>query len=298
MRYIILIFFPLVCMLNACSEKGNRPDAYGNFEAEEITVSAEMAGKVVMMLAVEGREVDAAEVLIAIDSNDLLIKRRQLVAKQRVVASNQGGVAAEVAVMEEQASALQREMKRSKALVLKGAAPQRQYDELESQFEVTQKRIDAIRTRNANIFSELALVDAQIEEVNAQLQKCRVQNPISGTILTSFVKQGEVVSPGRPLYKIARLDSLNLRAYISGSQLSSVKIGQSMKVQFDGASGIDSCRGVLSWVSSEAEFTPKVIQTRDDRVNLVYAIKVRVPNDGSLKIGMPGEIVFEEAPKP
>lgn len=295
MKRISWLLIAMILALSSCGDKNGSPDAYGNFEADEVLVSAEVPGKIISFGIHEGERLSKGMQVGLIDTTDLILKRKQLIAKRRAVATNEGGVIAEVAVLEEQLTSLDREMKRTKALVQKGAASQRQFDELESQYLVTKKKISAIRTKNANIFSEINVVDAQIEELDAQIQKCKLVNPIDGIVVAKYVSEAEVTGMGRPLYKIAELDTIYLRAYISGSQLGAVKLGQEVRVQYDNAEGgLASEAGIVTWVSQEAEFTPKIIQTRDDRVSLVYAVKIRVPNDGSLKIGMPGELFFSK----
>lgn len=292
---LILIAASTILALGACKEKGLQPDAYGNFEVSEVLISAEIPGKILMFTAEEGQRLKKNALVAQIDTSDLILKKEQLLARRRAVAVNKSGVIAEVAVLEEQAVSLNRELERTASLLKKGAASQRQYDEMDSQLNVINRKISAIRTRNSGILSEIAVIDAQIDELDANIRKCTVHNPVEGIVLVAYAEAHEMTGAGKPLYKIASLDTLYLRAYISGDQLSSVAIGEEVSVQFDGEGGtIRSLPGTLTWVASEAEFTPKIIQTREERVNMVYAIKVKVANDGSLKIGMPGEVVFDK----
>jgi HlyD family secretion protein len=189
----------------------------------------------------------------------------------------------------------ERELERLQRLVADGAATEKQVDDLSGQIEVLDQQMASVRTANAPVFAELDVLSAQIAQVEDQVARARVTNPIPGVVLNTFVQESETTGPGRPLYAIARLDTLELRAYVSGAQLSEVRLGGRVTVIVDDPAGATR-EGRVSWVSSQAEFTPKLIQTREERVSLVYAFKVRVPNlNGALKIGMPAEVVFQTA---
>ena len=189
---------------------------------------------------------------------------------------------------------LSREQNRIEKLLEGGAATPKQRDDIMGQVQLLEAQMAATESQKQAVFAERKTLEAKIRQVEDQLEKCTVRNPIDGTLLSKYREMGEMAVPGQPLYKMARLDELILRAYVTGRQLSTVKTGEEVKVRFDTAEGLGELRGIISWVSPTAEFTPKIIQTREERVNLVYAIKVIVPNDGRLKIGMPGEVFFLE----
>jgi HlyD family secretion protein len=187
---------------------------------------------------------------------------------------------------------LQRELERVKKLREDGAATEKQQDDLEGNIALVQAQINVQETQRATIAAERKSLQVQSEQLNEQISRMIVTNPSPGVVLQKYKQEGEIVAPGQILYKIAPLDRLILRAYISGSQLSQAKIGKEVTVRFDGSGGIEALPGTVTWIASEAEFTPRIIQTREERVNLVYAMKVEVKNDGRLKIGMPGEVKF------
>jgi HlyD family secretion protein len=199
---------------------------------------------------------------------------------------------AQVGASKVQLENLEREKQRIHKLVEGGAATSKQQDDITGQVELLKAQMAATESQKASVHAERKTINIQIRQVEDQIRKCSVRNPADGVLLTKYREQGEIAAPGLPLYKMANLDELILRAYISGNQLSAVKTGGSVVVRFDAPEGIQEISGVVSWVSPQAEFTPKIIQTREERVNMVYAIKVLVPNDGRLKIGMPGEVVF------
>jgi HlyD family secretion protein len=203
-------------------------------------------------------------------------------------------VTAEVDVLAEQLRAARRELERMRTLREGDAAPQRQVDQAEDEVRVLEQRIEATRTQTASLTDEIEAINEQIAQVNDRIRESWVTNPIAGTVLTTYVEEGEVVRPGEPLYKIAALDTLTLRAYVSGAQLSEVQIGQRARVLFDDGPASQQARtGRVTWVADEAEFTPTPIQTKEERVDFVYAVTLRVPNpDGAIKIGMPGDVVF------
>ncbi|HRX67563.1 MAG TPA: HlyD family efflux transporter periplasmic adaptor subunit, partial [Tenuifilaceae bacterium] len=176
-----------------------------------------------------------------------------------------------------------------------GAATQKQLDDVEGRISLANKQIDAIETQRKSVVAEIDVLKTQLVQIDDQLQRCRVVNPVAGTVLVRFAQQGEIVAMGKPLYKIANMDFLYLKVFVTGDQLSSFAIGEKMNVFVDGENGeLLEKEGTVSWVSSSAEFTPKIIQTRDERVKMVYAVKVKVKNDGDLKIGMPGEVLLKK----
>jgi HlyD family secretion protein len=306
----------LACLLllAGCSESAP-PDAHGNFEADEVTVSSEVDGQLLRFTVEEGDRLPAAPlgraapeavlprpeqaersgVVGLVDTTRLSLQRRELRARRQSVRSRMRSVRAEVDVLAEQLRAARRELERMRTLRQGDAATARRVDRAEDEVRVLEKRIDATRTQTASLRSEIEAINERIAQVNERIQKSRILNPIAGTVLTTHVEKGEVVRAGEPLYTIAALDTLTLRAYVSGAQLSSVRIGQQARVLFDDGPESQQARPArVTWVADEAEFTPTPIQTKEERVDFVYAVKLRVPNpDGALKIGMPGDVVFE-----
>lgn len=295
MRYLSVLVF--VAMI-ACRQEEAPADANGHFEATEVTVSAEVGGRLLVLNVEEGQIIPANEWVAQVDTTLLHLQKKALEASLRVVGKKTQDPNPQIAVLEEQKRNLLREIKRFEKLVAAKAALPKQLDDLRGQLDVVEARIDAARSQagnvNTGILSEREPIRAQIQLLEEQIRRCEVYNPINGVVLAKLAEPSEMVAPGSPLYRIARLDTLELRAYVSGSQLPALKLGRQVQVQIDAPGGkLQQLPGRVSWISQKAEFTPKTIQTRQERVNLVYAFKVRVPNDGSLKIGMPGEVLWE-----
>ncbi len=283
-------------LLGACGGEDHPSDAYGTFEATEVTVSARTPGELVRFAPDEGMRLRADESVGQIDTVALALRRRQLVAQRASVRAKSGGVVAQIDVLHAQRKVAERDLERIEHMVKDEAATQKQLDDVRGQIDVLDRQIEQIRTQNASIVGEVDALDAQIAQIDYQLSESTIVNPVNGTVLDTYVEPHELAAQGRPLYDIADLDTMYLRAWISGNQLASVRVGQSVTVLCDdGHGGIAERPGTISWIASEAEFTPKLIQTREERVNLVYAMRIRVANaDGTLKIGMPGEVRFQQ----
>ncbi len=296
MRYIIFILIPLMF---ACEQGQERADAYGNFETDELIISAEANGRLVQFTAEEGQWLEKGAAVGLIDTQQLYLQKQQLLTRITAVRSKRQNLSSQEKVYLEQKSNLEREKARLEKLLAENAATSKQLDDVKGQIALVEKQMQAHLTTladaNRGIESEIPPILAQISIIDEQLSRCRIQNPIPGRILTTFVRQNEMAAMGRPLYKIADTRKMNLRVYVSGDQLAELKIGQEVQVSVDTpADSLRSLSGTISWISDEAEFTPKVIQTREERVNLVYALKVKVANpDGRLKIGMPAEVSFK-----
>ncbi|RPD39401.1 HlyD family secretion protein [Chitinophaga barathri] len=289
--------FALVSALcfTACSDNEDAADAYGNFESTEVIVSAEATGRLLSFDVEEGAVLAANTLVGGIDSIQLKLRKDQLGANIRAVLSKKPDVSPQLAVIRQQIATQQKEKTRIENLFKANAATSKQLDDINAAIAVLEKQYastaSSLNTQVTGISSETQPLQVQVEQVREQLAQSRVVNPVNGTVLTKYVEKGEVVTYGKPLYKIADLQTMYLRAYISENQLSRIKTGQQVNVQLDQPDGtLKSLPGTVSWIASEAEFTPKTIQTREERVHLVYALKVRVQNDGSLKIGMPGEM--------
>jgi HlyD family secretion protein len=289
----LLIGFALMGVLSSCNSSADRADAYGNFEAKEVIISAEAMGKVLSFTIEEGQQIPKGAIVGLIDTIDLHLNKKQVLASKAVIASKSMQVLSQIAVLKSQLKTTKTEQQRVSNMFKNEAATQRQLDEVNGKVDVLQAQIQSVETQNAPIISELATVDAQLMRLNEQLSKSNIKNPIAGTVLVKYTEEQEVVSFGKPLYKIANLDQLELKVYISEKQLSEVKIGQAVSIYIDGNEEMTNYGGTVSWISAEAEFTPKIIQTKEERVNLVYAMKIIVKNDGALKIGMPAEVNFK-----
>ena len=292
MKTNILILLIIIMAGFSCGEKEEEADAYGNFEAEEVIVSAESQGRILSFESEEGAAMKAGEQSVLLDTTQLHLKKMQLESGRSSLDSRIRTLNAQVRASRVQLENLRREKSRIDKMLEGGAATSKQADDMEGQIALLEAQIDAIRSQEAGVYAEGRTLEVQIRQVADHLEKCRVRNPIDGVLLTKYRQAGEMAAPGQALYKMAGLDELILRAYVSGSQLSAVKLGGKVKVLYDSPEGMLETTGTVSWVSSRAEFTPRIIQTREERVNLVYAVKVRVSNDGSLKIGMPGELKF------
>lgn len=296
MKNIILLMLAL--SLWGCQPEENTSDAYGNFEAREILVSSESAGKILRLDVEEGRMLKAGEVVGIIDTTALHLRKLQLLASIRAVQGKTQDVQPQINVLEEQRRNLLRERDRLKALVQENAATRKQLDDMEGQLLVVERQIASARAQNRNlntgILGETDPLRVQIEQIEDQIARCYIINPVDGTVLLQLAEAHEVTAPGKPLYKIADLDQMTLRVYVGGDQLPNVKVGEAVIVLVDQDEKSNrELSGKVSWVSPKAEFTPRIVQTKEQRVNLVYAVKVAVKNDGTLKIGMPGELRWE-----
>lgn len=280
----------LAMFIISCNKNNEKADAYGNFEATEITVSSESNGKIEFLNLEEGDVVEKGKTVGLIDTLQLYYTKMQLIASQKTVSSKSGNVLSQKQVLQEQLKTAKIEQTRIKNMFSENAATKRQVDEINGKVKVIEEQIKGVGTQNAPIKNEANSFSVQIEKINDQIKKCNLVNPIKGTVLTKYTEPNEVTTFGKPLYKIANLEEMNLRVYISETQLSSIKIGQQVKVKIDDFEQTKEYIGNIIWISSQAEFTPKIIQTKEERANLVYAVKIRVKNDGSLKIGMPAEI--------
>ena len=287
-----LLFLSLILILGACSNNKNKPDAYGNFETDEVIVSAENNGKIILTAFKEGEKVTQGAVMAVTDTVNLVLQRNQLLAQKESVLAQKAGLYAQIAVSDQQITNVQKDQVRIKKMLADGAATPKQMDDIDGQIALTGKQKKAYAAQIAAIEMNAEAVGAQIAVLNDKIGSTVVKAPISGIILEKYAETGELGMPGKSLYKMANVDTLILRVYISGPQLTQIKTGKAVKVMIDSNAGIKEITGTVEWVSPEAEFTPKIIQTREERVKLVYAVKIRVPNYGSLKLGMPGEIKF------
>ncbi|MCB0632469.1 MAG: efflux RND transporter periplasmic adaptor subunit [Saprospiraceae bacterium] len=289
-------FLMILLALVSCQPNDELADAYGNFEADPTIVGAEANGRLLYLHVEEGQTLNAGKLVGLIDTTQLHLQKLQVKATISALGNKTRSPLPEIEVLREQGRALQREKERVEALLADKAATPKQLDDIQAQIDVVDKQIEAARQRvndnNRSILSEADPMYAQLAVLDEQIRKCYIYNPLRGTILTKTAQASEMAGFGMPLYRIASLDTLLLRAYFSGPQLGQIKLGQEVEVRIDAADGqYDSLHGRIVWIASEAEFTPKTIQTKEERVNLVYAVKIEVPNNnGMLKIGMPAEV--------
>jgi membrane fusion protein YbhG len=275
--------------LSACRKQS--VDAYGNFEATEVTVAAEVGGRILSLGLDEGDRVSKGALLGSVDTVPLLLERRATVARRAAAASRAREAISTIAALEVQQTIAERDLSRTERLLKNAAATAQQGDRAEREAKVVKEQLAGARVARATLAQEVAALDAQVALLDDRLARSRVVSPREGTVLTRYVEPGEYVQPGQPLFKLASLDSLTFRAYVSGSQLANLRLGQQVSVGVDRADSIATLPGRITWIASSAEFTPTPIQTRDERVDQVYAVKIAVRNrDGLLKIGMPGEL--------
>lgn len=287
--YLILTSL-LISILGSCTGSGDKADGYGNFEATEITISAEANGKILFLDAEEGNLLAQNKVVGVIDTVQLSLKRDQLLASKNTIFSKSRNVLSQREVLKEQLKVAQNDRARVENLLQAKAATTKQLDDINGQINIIKEQIKSVETQNSPIINEIKSIEIQIQQIEDQINKSVIQNPVKGTVLVKYAEPNEVTAFGKPLYKIANLEDMILRVYISENQLSKLKIGQEVSVKIDAGEEMKSYLGVVSWIAESAEFTPKIIQTKEERVNLVYAVKINVRNDGGLKIGMPAEM--------
>jgi HlyD family secretion protein len=304
-----------ILFLTACNRNGNKFDASGTFETDEVIVSAQASGQLLSFNVDEGQTLPKDSTVGVIDPTDLALQKEQTQASIRALNEKTTDVTPQIKMLQDQLEVQQtqfdnllHEQTRIENLLKEDAATKKQLDDINFQIEsvkkqmnVTQQQMNVqktnVATQNRSILSEGKPLEKKVAQLNEQLQKTNITNPVSGTVITKYAEAGEVTSSGKPLYKIADLSTMNLRAYVTGNQLPQIKLGQQVTVLIDsGANNYRKLPGTITWISDKAEFTPKTIQTKDERANLVYAIKVKVKNDGYVKIGMYGEVNFAPVP--
>lgn len=289
----ILPFSLIVLLLGliSCRNSEEKADAYGNFEAIQVTVSSLSNGLLMVLNIEEGQLLEPHKVYGIVDTLDLHLKRQQAISQHQAVLSRIATVDAQTKVQKQQLTNLGIDRERIRQLLASGAATEKQSDDIEGAYRLAELQMKSTTTQNQSIKAEAEVILKQVEQINEQIQNCYITSPMNGIVLTKFAESGEVVTFGKPLFKIADLNILEIKAYISGDRLVDFKIGQEVQVIVDKSKNENKVlTGTVSWIASTAEFTPKTIQTKDERVDLVYALKVKVKNDGSIKIGMPGEI--------
>jgi len=289
----------LLLSIASCKEEKKNYDASGSFEAVETIISAEANGKLLQFHIEEGRQLDSGQVVGYIDSMQLHLNKGQLLQNKRAILSGRPQANLQVESLKSELANAVLDRNRTENLVKGGVASQKQLDDANAKIATLQARIKAqessLEISTSSLNEQGSTVDAMMKQINDQLKKYVIINPVKGTVLTKYAEQYEIAVLGKPLYKIADLSTIVLRAYITGDQLQEVKVGQQVKVSTDdGKGGFKETAGVITWINDRSEFTPKTIQTKNERANLVYAIKVNVKNDGYLKIGMYGQVSWNK----
>ena len=301
MKSAFLFYIGLGIMLfSACSDKDEDFDASGSFEATEVIVSSEASGKIERLSIIEGQHLEKGEQVGLIDSTQLYLQKINLLTNAKGVRAQRPDITAQTASIKEKIITLEKEKQRTTNLIKANAATQKQLDDINGQIEILQKQLSALestlRKSSQNISAQSSSMDIQIEQIKDRLQKSIITSPITGTVLTKFAEEGELANMGTPLFKIADIDNMILRVYVTNDQLSNIKLNDKINVFVDktdqGNENKKMYEGAVIWISDKSEFTPKTIQTKNERANLVYAMKVSVKNDGYLKIGMYGEVRF------
>jgi HlyD family secretion protein len=292
-----LLIVNFLLILSACGDKKNQFEASGIFEATEVIVSAQATGELMAFNVMEGQQTEANKPVGYIDTTQLHLRKMQLLANMNAVESRQYNVSRQIASIRQQIVTQQAEQKRFENLVRSNAATQKQVDDIHAQIAVLEKQLAAqtetLENNNRSISGESSGLSMQIAQIDDQIRRSLVSSPIDGTVLSKYAEPGEWAVQGRSLFKVADIGNMKLRVYITADQLTALKIGQPVKVFADyGKSGRKEYPGTVIWIADKAEFTPKTIQTRDERANLVYAVKIAVKNDGYIKKGMYGEIIM------
>lgn len=290
--------YPLLVLLAASCVEGNKAyDASGVFESTEVTVSAEGNGKILSLDLQEGDRLEAGQIVGCIDTVQLHLSEIQLEASRRAVGSGRLDISRQIAALESQIGKQRQELDRFTKLEKAGASNRKQVEDIQAQIETLERQLaaqeESLNSSNRNVSGQADALEAQIEQIRDRIRKCVITSPVAGTVLAKYSEAGEFAALGRALFKVADIDNIRLRAYITADQLTTLKLGQRVRVFADqGSSGRKEYAGTLIWISDKAEFTPKTIQTRDERANLVYAVKIAVENDGLIKLGMYGDIKF------
>jgi len=277
MNKIFSILITGIFLISSCGNNNDKADAYGNFEAVETIISSESIGKILNCFIEEGDQLKKGDTVYIIDGASLLIQKQTILNQKNAAASGFSGILAQVDVLNQQKNVLNKEKLRVLNLLKDSAATQKQLDDITGQSEILDKQIRQVKTQHQRLFDELKVFDAQIKSVEDMLQRTIVINPITGTVLVKYSEKHELAILGKPLYKIADLTELVLRAYVSGTQLHDIKIGQKVNIYIDKSEDENKqFAGTITWISDKAEFTPKIIQTKEERVNLVYAVKLKI----------------------
>ncbi len=292
MKYRTLIIIAIL-MTAGCKNKSDQADAYGNFEATEVTVSAETSGRILKFGATEGTDIEQGSEIALIDTTMFHLQKGEIEAGMKGVRTRISSINAQNDILLQQIDNLNVNIARIENMLKDDAATKKQYDDLAGQVAVLEKQIAANNTQKASIAAELSVFESRKATLNEQVVRCSVNSPLKGTLIEKYAEAGELAAAGKPLAKIADLTLIRLKVYVSGAQLGNIKTGQAVTVRIDkGKKDYSTFTGKISYISGKAEFTPKIIQTKEERVTFVYAVTIDVINDGSMKSGMPGEAIF------
>ncbi len=293
MKKLIVPSILIIILLGSCKNQTSEADAWGNFEATEILISAETGGKILLFPIEEGRILSKDELVAVIDTILFSMQVDELESSEKAIRSNISTISSQNEILRQQISNLEVNISRIKNMLNDKAATQKQYDDLLGQKAVFEKQIESNNTRKVSVASELAVLEAKKDQLRERITRCTILSPSGGTVIQKYAEKGEITSAGKPLVKIADLSVMKLKVYISGAQLAEVKTGDKCLARIDkGESDYYEYTGQVINVSDKAEFTPKIIQTKEERVSMVYAVTIAVENDGRIKSGMPGEAIF------
>ncbi|MDT8402629.1 MAG: HlyD family efflux transporter periplasmic adaptor subunit [Bacteroidales bacterium] len=292
----LIYFTALIAMLSSCRGTDDEPDAWGNFESREIMVVSETAGKILSMEVQQGDQVNSGEIIAITDTAMIKLQLAELEASRNSVMTKLNSIDAQNTIIDQQISNLGVNIERVESMLHDKAATQKQLDDLTGQLRVLEKQKEANNTQKLTVRSELEVFNSREAQLNEQLERCYIKSPSQGTVSEKYAEAGEITAMGKALVRIADLENMELKVYISGAQLGELKLGQECRVRIDrGEKDYSEYTGRLIHVSDKAEFTPKIIQTKEERVHLVYAVKILVLNDGTLKNGMPAEAFFDSS---
>jgi HlyD family secretion protein len=295
---IRLLIIILATLLFACKNKTENADAYGNFESTEVIVSAETGGRIMQFDCVEGSSIEKGSIIALVDTTLLHLQKAEINAGLKSIKTRIASINAQNEILSQQINNINVNIARISNMIKNDAATQKQLDDLTGQVAVLQKQISANNTQKISVAADISVNTSKKATLNEQIARSYVISPLKGTIIEKYAEAGEMTAPGKPLVKLSDLSVMKLKVYVSGAQLGSIKIGQQCTVRIDkGEKGFSSFPGSISYISDKAEFTPKIIQTKEERVILVYAVKIDVANDGTLKSGMPGEAIFSPSGK-
>lgn len=289
----IRLLIAATVILTSCVNKTREADAFGNFEATEVIISAETIGRIQKFDKEEGSSIEKGEIMAQVDTTLLHLQKKEIDAGIKGVKTRISTIKAQDEIFKQQIANLNVDIARVKNMLKDDAATQKQFDDMTGQVAVLKKQIEANNTQKTAVAAELALNEAKKATVNEQINRASIKSPLNGTIIEKYSEAGEETAPGKPIAKISDLSVIKLKVYVSGAQLGKVRTGAQCTVRIDdGKKGFRNFSGVIGYVSDKAEFTPKIIQTKEERVAFVYAVTINVINDGTLKSGMPGEAIF------
>ncbi len=287
----VIMVTVLVGSLSSCNQDDELANGYGNFEADEVVISSKVPGELIAFNIKEGVSYKKGTVVGYVDTIPLHLQRAELTANKRAMSSKVSSVIAQLNVLKEEKANIEREQRRLVKLVEVGAATSQQLDDLDGKIKVVNSKIESTRSQNPAIIGQVEAIEAKMLQLENRISNSEIIIPVDGLVLHKIAEPFEYTAPGKPLFKMADISELNVRVYLTQTMMTQIELNQKVTIKVDGIDGeMIDYEGVVSWVSSEAEFTPKTIQTKETRVDLVYAVKIRVQNDGKLKIGMPAEL--------